>query len=248
MDEVRVPIDMVADLLLPAALRAELCITVVQISGDHELLRFRIDPGGAFERRGYVRNTGGARFVTGVSERYLPDGPRTEVCGSSGVPAGDVPDQLRAASGWAYTWDGERDHWYDARPRLTPPWTGSRRNTGIRSVTLAVEAVAERAQREHVTHYLHAAPGRLLYGNNPPGPETAFFSVTLRGDWSLHEDRKTYPLWQPPDGGSVARLTAGAVQLARADRGTELPAEAAVIPFRAAQAARPRATVSRRHL
>lgn len=248
MDVVRIPIDMVTDLLLPPVLRAELCVAGVQVSGDHELLRFRIDPGGAFQRRGYVRNSGGARFVVGVSERYLPDGPRTEVCGSSGVPAGDVPDQLRAASGWAYTWDGERDHWYDARPRLTPPWTGSRRNTSTRSVALAVENVAERARREHVTHYLHAAPGRLLYGNNPPGLETAFFSVTLRGDWSLHEGRNTYPLEHPPDASSVARLTTGAARLARADRAAELPAEAAVIPFRAVQAAKPRRAVSRRPL
>lgn len=245
MNDVQVPIDMVTDLLLPQALRAELCITGVQVSGDHELLRFRIDPGSAFQRRGYVRNTDGARFVVGVSERYLPDGPRTEVCGCSGVPAGDVPDQLRTLSGWAYTWDGERDHWYDARPRLTPAWAGSRRSAGGRSVETAVQDIAERAHREHVTHYVYLTPGRLHYANNPPGPDIAFFSVTLRGDWSLHEGRATYPLEQPPDASAVVGLRIGAVRLARTDL---RPAEAPVIPLRRAKSAGAKVAASRMHL
>jgi hypothetical protein len=252
MTDERAPIDPLTDTLLPRSLRTELCIASVMISGDHELLRFRLDPGSAFQRRGYVRSTDGTRFLVGISERYLPDGPRAEVCGSTGIPAADVPDQLRTASGWAHTWDRERDHWYDARPRLTPAWKGSRRDIGRRSAELAAETAAERAWQYNITHYLHAEPGRFWYGSNPPGPQTAFYSVTLHGDWSLHQDRRTYPLANAPDATSFAGLAghvgAGPARLAREDRTGRVPGEAAVLPFRGRPATpgQPAAS-SRRH-
>jgi hypothetical protein len=191
MDD-QLPIDMVSDILLPRDLRSELCIAGAFLENEPGLLTFRIDPGGAFQRRGYVRNIEGARFLVGLSERYLPDGPRVRVCGSDGIPAGDVPDQLRAASGWAYSWDAERDHWFDARPRLTPVWSGSRLD-----VMAATMAAAGRAKAEHLTHYLYAQRGKFVYANNPPR-EGAFFSVTLRGHWALHVGRATYPVESAP--------------------------------------------------
>jgi len=231
----QVPIAMITGLLLPADLRTELCITGITTDGDQQLLRFRIDPGNAYQRRGYVRNIEGAQFNIGVAERYLPDGPRRYLCGSDGIPAGDVPDQLRAASGWAYTWDADRDHWLDARPRHTPAWSGRRRD-----ITSAAEAAAQRARAEHLTHYLYPRAGRFVYATNPPA-EGAFFSVTLRGDWSAHHGRETYPLETAPDDtASATRNTASPVKLAQADQAA---GESVVLPFfRREETVKPQAT------
>jgi hypothetical protein len=186
------------DTLLPSDLRTELCITGLTVESDPSLLTFRIDPGNAFQRRAYVRDMEGGRFVVGISERYLPDGPRVTVCDSSGIPAGYVAEQLRASSGCAYTWDAERDHWLDARPRLTPAWSGSRRD-----VTSAAVAAAQRVWKEKVTHYLYAHQGRFVYANNPPR-EGAFFSVNVRGLWAMHDGRVTYPMENAPGTSAIA--------------------------------------------
>jgi hypothetical protein len=227
MDD-QLPIDMVSNILLPRDLRSELCIAGAFLENEPGLLTFRIDPGGAFQRRGYVRNVEGARFLVGLSERYLPDGPRVRVCGSDGIPAGDVPDQLRAASGWAYSWDAERDHWFDARPRLTPGWSGSRLD-----VMAATMAAAGRAKAEHLTHYLYAQRGKFVYANNPPR-EGAFFSVTLRGHWALHVGRATYPLERAPDASTFANMPAKHSQLtpARLAQADQAAHGAVIIPFR----------------
>jgi hypothetical protein len=227
MDD-QMPIDMVSDLLLPRDLRIELCITGAFLENAPGLLTFRIDPGGAFQRRGYVRNIEGGRFLVGLSERYLPDGPRVRVCGSDGIPVDDVPDQLRAASGWAYSWDAERDHWLDARPRVTPAWSGSRRDAI--SVTMAA---TERARAEHLTHFLYAQREKFVYANNPPR-EGAFFSITLRGHWALHVGRVTYPLESAPDASAFANIPATQrrptpAMLARADHAAQ---GAVVVQFR----------------
>jgi hypothetical protein len=186
------------DVLLPRDLRTELCITGLTVESDPSLLTFRIDPGNAFQRRAYVRNMGSGRFVVGISERYLPDGPRVTVCDSSGIPAGYVAEQLRASSGCAYTWDAERDHWLDARPRLTPAWSGSRRD-----VTSAAVAAAQRVWEEKVTHYLYARQGRFVYANNPPR-DGAFFSVNVRGLWARHDGPVTYPIENAPGTSAIA--------------------------------------------
>jgi hypothetical protein len=223
----QVPISLVCEDLLPRDLRAELCIAGIAVDGGQQLVRFRIDPGGAFQRGGFVRSESGARFLVGVTERYLPDGPRQRVGGSDGVPAGDVPDQLRAASGWAYTWDRDRDHWRDARPAQSPPWAGSSRD-----IIWAARAAEDRARHQHITHYVYLRSGKFAYGNNPPLDGT-FFSVTKIGDWSLHQGRETYPLDTAPDTGSAVSLTsqrqAGPARLARLD---QTATEGLVLPFR----------------
>ncbi|MBV9444661.1 MAG: hypothetical protein JO345_02000 [Streptosporangiaceae bacterium] len=231
MDEEQIPISMVTDLLLPGDLRGELCIRNIAIDNDQRLITFRIDPGNAFARRGYVRNLDGARFLVGVSERYLPDDPRRHVCGSDGIPAGDVPDQLRVASGWAYTWDAARNHWLDARQRHAPAWSDSR--SDIASATVAA---AERARQERLTHYLCVVHDRFVYANNPPRI-VAFFSITARGDWSVHHGPETYPLESAPDASSIGNLLGqpsvrtdvSPARLARADLAAN---EGMVLPFR----------------
>ena len=235
MRDDQVPIEMVSELLLPVSLRAEMCITSVTVSPDNELLTFRLDPGNAFERRGYIRSAGGGRFLIGMAERYLPDGERAHVCGSDGLPAGDVPDQLRAASGWAYTWDGERDHWLDARAPLSPAC--SRRCVSLH--------VAQSLARElEVAHYVSLEAGKLICANNPPRDWGLFFSVTNRGDWSLHRGPETYPLESIPDAETMRQLASGAVaSVGRPVRVTrvEHPWESAavVVPLSAARGSRP---------
>lgn len=230
MDDDQVPIGMLADVLLPDGLCAELGVASI-LAEDDCLLTFRIDPGNAFARRAYIRNAEGTKFLVGVSERYLPNDPRRHVCGCDGIPAGDVPDQLRVVSGWAYNWDAEREHWQDARPQRTPSWTGSRRK-----LVEAAASATERARRERTAYFLHERPGRIVYGNNPPA-QGVFYSVTVRGYWSLHQGRETYPLEGPPDATTVTtsqgkiavRRKMSPARLALAHQPTE---PALVIPFR----------------
>jgi hypothetical protein len=212
--------------LLPRDLRTELCVAGIAVDDGQQLVRFRIDPGSAYQRRGFVRNEPGVGFLVGVTERYLPDGPCLRVGGSDGVPAGDVPDQLRAASGWAYTRDRDREHWRDALGVQRPPWSGRSRD-----ITWAARAAEDRARHQHLTHYLYLRAGKFAYGNNPPR-DGAFFSVTKVGDWSLHQGRATYPLDDAPDTGLAVNLTgqSGPVRLARAD--------GLVLPFAVPEAAR----------
>ena len=122
MDD-EIPTGIVTDLLLPGDLRGELCIASITIADSHRLLRFRIDPGNAFQRHGYLRSFDGARFIIGMGERYLPDDKNSHVCGSDGVPADDIPDQLRTLATWARASDADRGHWLDSRPPFKPDWS-----------------------------------------------------------------------------------------------------------------------------
>jgi hypothetical protein len=235
MTDDRVPIEMIWDLLLPEALRAELGVTGVTIT-SRDSLTCRIDPGNAFERRASIRNIIDTAFAVLVSERYRPDDPIGYLCGSNQVPAAEVSFQLQAASGWACTFDEDRAHWYDARKHRSPTWSTSLRADKLASVSEAAAGAAERARRLHVTHFMYSEPGALVYGNNPPPPGTDFYSVTRDGNWSLHQGVATYPQEDAPDARSFARLTVRSTarsqvhpaRLARADRG----AGGQVIAFR----------------
>jgi hypothetical protein len=196
---------MIRDLLLPESLRTELGVTGLTITSRHSLT-CRIDPGNAFERRASIRNIIDTAFAVLVSERYCPDDPIGYLCGSNQVPAAEVSFQLQAASGWACIFDEDREHWYDARPRRSPAWSTSLRAGKLASAAEAVQGAAERTRRLHVTHFLYAEPGALVYGNNPPSPGTDFYSVTRGGDWSLHQGVATYPQEEAPDARSLARL------------------------------------------
>jgi hypothetical protein len=153
-----------------------------------------------------------------------------------------------SAPGWAYTWDADRDHWLDACARRTPAWSGSRRD-----IVSATAAAADRAREQRFTHFLYPRSGRFVYASNPPR-EGTFFSVTVRGDWSLHQGRKTYPQETAPDASSIAKLPGHTVErsqasparLAQADRSPDV---AAILPFRGRDhASKPQATRSRRRL
>jgi hypothetical protein len=214
MDDDQIPIGIITEELLPDDLRTELCIARVTIADNHKLLRFRIDPGSAFERRAYLRTVDNGRFLIGFGERYLPDDKLTHVCGSDGVPAADIPDQLRCLSAWAYASDAGRSHWQDALARREPGWTKYQK-----LITQATFMAETRASMDRVTHFLDGSPGQYRYGNNPPEPGTAFFSVTPLGDWAHHDGTATYPLAAAPEAAMVATLPGQtAARLARSDR------------------------------
>jgi hypothetical protein len=67
MDDDQIPIGIITEELLPDDLRTELCIARVTIADNHKLLRFRIDPGSAFERRALPPHRG---------QRQVPDRSR----------------------------------------------------------------------------------------------------------------------------------------------------------------------------
>jgi hypothetical protein len=240
MENNQIPIGTITDELLPGDLQTELCIARVMIADNHKLLRFRIDPGAAFERRGYLRTIDGTRFLIGLSERYLPDDKPAHVCGSDGVPATDIPDQLRCLSAWAYASDAGREHWIFARPSREPAWTRYQK-----LITQATFMAETRAGIQRVTHFVDGSPGRYRYRDNPPDPGSAFFSVTPLGDWSLHDDAATYPLAAAPNASTLATMPGHtAAKLARADQAAVRPV---VVPFsRRDQTAKTAATANRR--
>jgi hypothetical protein len=240
MDNGQIPLDIITDELLPGDLRTELCVARITIADNHKLLRFRIDPGSAFERRGYLRIVDGTKFLIGLSERYVPDDKPAHVCGSDGVPAADIPDQLRCLSGWAYARDADREHWQDAMARREPGWT--RYQKLINQATFMAET---RAGVERVTHFVGSSPSGYRYGDNPPDPGSVFFSVTPLGDWALHDGAVTYPLAAAPDATTIATMPGrSATRLARADQASTGPV---VLPFsRRDPAPKPAATTSRR--
>jgi hypothetical protein len=247
MTDDRVPSDMICHLLLPDSLRDDLCITGITFTSPYSLT-CRIDPGNAFERRASIRNIIDTAFAVLVSERYRPDDPVGYLCGSNQVPAAEVSFQLQAASGWACTFDEERPHWYDARKRHSPAWSTNVRDGRMASAREVANGAAERARRLHVTHFVYAEPGSLVYGNNPPLPGADFYSVTRDCDWSLHHGAETYPQENPPDARSFARLASRSAipvhpaKLARADRG----AGGQVIAFRP-RTTKPKAAARGRH-
>jgi hypothetical protein len=240
MDNDQLPLDVITDELLPGDLRTELCIARVTIADHHKLLRFRIDPGSAFERRGHLRTLDGTRFLIGLSERYLPDDKPAHLCGSDGVPAADIPDQLRCLSGWAYTYDADRQHWQDASPRRESTWTSYQK-----LITQATFMAETRASIQRVTHFVDGSPGRFRYRDNPPDPGSAFFSVTPLGDWALHDGTATYPLAAAPDATTITAMPGcTAARLARADHAAARPV---VVPFsRRDQKPKTAATTNRR--
>lgn len=183
--------------ILPADLSSELCIANLTSAAGNRLLQFRIDPGDAFERRAFIRYGLDGRFHLGIREMYLPDDLYRNVCGSDGIPASDIPDQLRTLSGYAYTLSAGRPHWTQARRVVKPVRSGGQWAAAPRAADLATEAAAYYAQQSNTTYYLHLAPGRYRYANNPPD-RAEFCSVTPLGLWSQHEGTATYPLDAAP--------------------------------------------------
>jgi hypothetical protein len=224
MDNGQIPPDIITDELLPGDLRSELCIPRITIADNHKLLRFRIDPGSAFQRHAYLRTIDGTRYLIGLNERYLPDDKPAHVCGSDGVPAADIPDQLRALSGWAYAHDADREHWQDARPCREPSWASYQK-----LITQATFMAETRAGIQRLTHFVDGRPGKYKYADNPPEPGSVFFSVTPLGDWALHDGTATYPLAAVPDASTITTMPGRSVAgLAGSDN---VRAGSVIVPF-----------------
>jgi hypothetical protein len=192
-----VPIGQLHDLLLPGELRLELCIVGVSVSEDGKALRFRLDPGRAYARHGYIRGVDGG-FTIGLLQRYLPGDNPDEITGVHGVVFRDVPDEVRAASARAYDLTRDRPHWRETCPEQTPEWTKRQPGLTPADTIRAAETAQERARDTYQASYVTVTPDGLICSNNPPSVKS-FLSVTPPGPWSLHTGPHTYPIDGTPD-------------------------------------------------
>lgn len=203
------------EILIPAPLRAELHMAGGRFWSDDRYLRFRADPGRAFELHGFVLDAGDGRYHAGFSQRYQPDGQPTCVTAGTGLTADTIPDHLRhgvahakhlvaSRPGWHRTWK-QTSEWLIAWPLTVP------------DVAVHVkDTIAGRAHDTRATHFAYHDGDRIVCSANPP-QTGLFFSVTPHGRWSAHEGPDTFPLecapgkelsGDPADR-SPARLAAG---------------------------------------
>lgn len=205
----RIPIGLPDDLLLPAEVRIELCITGLTVKDDGRLLRFRLDPGRAFERHAFIRDAGHSWYSITIRERYRPGDRPAEVSGAFGMIAAEVPDELRGAAGRAHSRTAALPHWREAFEPVTPAAVAMWRDkTGLGAELLTSEAI-RRARQAGITLFVYSRVDRYECANNPPPGETAFFSVTPQGDWSVHRGTDTYPMELRPNSAHYANLTSG---------------------------------------
>jgi hypothetical protein len=198
-----IPESLVPD-LLPADLRGELCIADIGLQGDGQVLRFRMDPGRAFERRGTIGDAGGGWYFVSVADRHCPGDPPAAVTATFGMTAAEVPDELRGAAGRAWSRAAARPPWRDSlagtAPKTLRAWQGT-------PVTPAMTHAAEEIARDRgITCFLRWRGTRPECVTVPPRDHAAFLSVTPEGAWSVHHGGGTYPVSGHPDPGTFAAI------------------------------------------
>lgn len=198
------PIGQLHDLLLPGDLRIELCIVGVTLNEGGKVLRFRLDPGRAYARNGYIRDLAGS-FTIGIHQRYLPGDKPAELTGAHGIPLGDVSDELRAASARAYDLTHDKPHWREACPEQSPAWTQHQPGLTLAATTRAAETAQAHARDTYQASYVTVTPDSLTCTNNPPSAKS-FLSVTPPGLWSLHIGPHTYPIDGTPNASAFFSL------------------------------------------
>lgn len=188
--------------LLPAELRGELCIADAALHDEGRMLRFRMDPGRAFERRGTISDAGDGWYHVTIADRHRPGGPLAVVTAAFGMTAAEVPDELRGAAGRAWSRAAARPHWRDALagtvPKTLRAWPGA---SATRAMTLAA---GEIARDTGTTCFFCWQGGRPECVTVPPRDHAAFLSVTPEGAWSVHHGVDTYPVSGHPDSGVLA--------------------------------------------
>lgn len=193
--------------LLPRDLRGELCLAGIDPRSPGNVIRFRMDPGHAFERRGTVTGSGGGWYRIRIADRHRPGDLLAGAAGTCGMAAADVPDGLRAAAGRAWTRAAARPHWRDTlgsrNPATLRAWRGPAvtREMALRSAQLA--------RGTGITLFLCWEAHQPRCVTVPPRDAVTFLSVTPDGAWSLHQDTCTYPLTGHPDRAALAAVRTG---------------------------------------
>ena len=204
MDE-QVPLVSVCDLLLPAELQAELCITGLTASTDGMTLQFRLDPGRAYARDGYIHAPGTGLFMIGIRQCYLPVDQPEEITSTHGVTIRHVAEEVRSASARAYDQTADKPHWRQACEEYEPGWSKPVPGVTPGAVLRAAETAARQAKKADRVIYVGPVDGGFSCGDNPPDAEM-FLSVTPPGLWSAHTGIWTYPVEGIPNASAFIRL------------------------------------------
>jgi len=205
----------VPEILIPDPLRAELHMAGGRSWSQDRYLRFRLDPGRAFELHGLILDTGQGRFHASFRQHYRPDQPGVCISAATGMTADSLPGHLRDAVAHASALIVHRPAWHQAWEQALA-WSLA---WPLTAPGLAAHVHATAAGRAHdtgSTHFAYLDGERIICSASPPSGRGPFFSVTPRGHWSAHEGTQTFPLEYapgtalfgvPPDHSS-ARLTA----------------------------------------
>lgn len=188
-------------------------------------IRFRLDPGDAFERYGYVRpgTSGDARLE--LFQRYQPDSDLAWL-GHRDIGR-SVTWDLRSLVNQANSQE-TRPHWRrDYRP-AEPEWTRVIPVTARSDAADAPKAVTGHARSTGVAHFLWHSPEGLVCGNGALG-SSVVLSVNPLGEWALHHGPDTLPFKGEPDLTGLVPEPRTAARLAALDaghgRGTEIRSE-----------------------
>ena len=185
--------------LFPEWLRDTVRIATVRMP-DRDTVRFRIDPGRAFERSAeLVRQPGygGRVFNLTVRQRYLPyEDPQFVL--SANVHLDTVAEALWRALNHANLLVPV-EYWrsgagYTTRKPLWAIETDARQPDAIKTMEALAAA---RAGETGTPHYLSRRGHQMWCNVNAPH-RGEFYSVNPASEWSLHYHPVTYPLDDPP--------------------------------------------------
>jgi hypothetical protein len=193
-------LDDLASRVLTPRLQAELGITTGTIWPQGQYLRFRLDPGHLFERRGSVCDHLGGSYTVVIAQRYQPSQPLADAVRATVPSAAELPGALRTALAFASGREGYTPHWLDRYTVQLPRW--SHTYLAPQSGAAATMTI-DMAESTGAVHYLYALSGQLTSTNNAPGIGR-FFSVTPDGDWSMHQGAQTMPLATVPSAATLA--------------------------------------------
>jgi hypothetical protein len=201
--------------LLPASLRTELRMAGGWSWSDDCCLKFRLDPGRAFELQGFIRLADWDRYHGSLSQRYRADGQLIHVVQLTGMTPGSVPERLSDAVVHARRLAARWPGWCLAT-RRAPAWSVAWPWRIPDAALHANETAAGRAHDTRAPHFTYRDGERVVCDANPP-VSGLFFSVTSCGDWSGHEGPETIPFERSPGAALYDISDPGPARLAASD-------------------------------
>jgi hypothetical protein len=164
-----------------------------------DTVRFRVDPGRAFERYAELERhpgSGGELFTLTVSQRFRPSEDLHPVV-SGEVHRDQAAEALWRAVSHADLLVPNYEYWRAGWPLQRPLWSAQAdaRQPGAARVMEALATV--RARETGRPHFLSRMGHRVHCNVNAPY-HGEFYSVNRAGEWSLHYHPVTYPLESPP--------------------------------------------------